>query len=226
MLHPSRGRARAGGGVVSLSGHQSPVMRSDTWLTPPEIISSLGEFDLDPCAAPSPRPWPTAKRHIELPEDGLRAEWAGRVWCNPPFGRAASAWLARMASHGNGIALIPARTETEMFFRSVWGAADAVLFLRGRPHFHRPCGARASFNSGAPICLVAYGVANVAAMERSGLGQIVPVIRNNRIRARLTPDRERVARAIAQSNQAGSDNGWQMFLPDADAAIAAIGETK
>ena len=161
---------------MSMSSHQSPVMGTDTWLTPPEIISALGEFDLDPCAAPSPRPWPTAKRHIELPDDGLRAEWSGRVWCNPPFGRAASAWLGRMAQHGNGIALIPARTETEMFFRHVWRAADAVLFLRGRPHFHRPSGERAPFNSGAPICLVAYGLANVAALERSGLGHVAPII--------------------------------------------------
>ena len=63
-----------------------PVAESHVWLTPPAIIEPLGPFDLDPCAAPSPRPWPTAARHIELPEDGLTAEWHGRVWCNPPFG--------------------------------------------------------------------------------------------------------------------------------------------
>ena len=30
----------------------------DEWLTPPEIIKSLGEFDLDPCS-PINRPWAT-----------------------------------------------------------------------------------------------------------------------------------------------------------------------
>ena len=135
---------------MSLSGHQSAHAKSTTYLTPPEILAPLGAFDLDPCAAPSPRPWPTAARHIELPEDGLAAEWSGRVWCNPPFGREAAAWLAKMAQHGNGIALVPARTETAMFYQSVWGVAAGVLFLRGRPHFYRADGSRLPFNSGAP----------------------------------------------------------------------------
>ena len=155
---------------MSLSGHQSARAKSTTYLTPPEILASLGEFDLDPCAAPSPRPWSTAARHIELPEDGLTAEWCGRIWCNPPFGREAAAWLERMAAHGNGIALVPARTETAMFYRSVWGQADAVLFLRGRPHFHAADGSRLPFNSGAPIALIAYGASNAQALKKSGLG--------------------------------------------------------
>lgn len=162
---------------MSLSAHQSARMGTDVWLTPPEILGVLGDFDLDPCAAPSPRPWPTANDHISPPANGLLAEWWGRVWMNPPFGRNAEKWMAKLAAHGNGIALIPARTETVMFYRWVWGAADAVLFVRGRPHFHRADGSRAPFNSGAPICLVAYGVANVTALDRSGLGCVQPVMR-------------------------------------------------
>lgn len=96
-----------------------------------------------------------------------------RIWLNPPFGREAAAWLARMAEHGNGVALIPARTETAMFYASVWGAADGVLFIKGRPHFHRVDGTRASFNSGAPIALVAYGRENLDALCSSGLGFVV-----------------------------------------------------
>lgn len=161
---------------MSLSAHQSPNMGSDEWLTPPEILASLGSFDLDPCS-PINRPWPTAAQHFHIKDDGLAQEWHGRVWCNPPFGREAIKWMRRMASHGNGIALIPARTETEMFYETVWGAADAVLFIKGRPHFHRVDGSRAAFNSGAPICLVAYGVQNVAALSASGLGVVLPVMR-------------------------------------------------
>ena len=44
-----------------------------------------------------------------------------------------------------------------------------------------------------------------------------------RIRARLTPDRERVARAIANTYW-NDDESWQRYLPQADAAIAAMGE--
>ena len=147
-------------------------MRNDEWLTPPDVIGCLGRFDLDPCA-PVIRPWDTARCHFTVLDDGLAREWFGRVWVNPPFGREAARWMRRIAGHGNGIALIPARTETAMFFESVWGVADAVLFMRGRPHFHRVDGSRAPFNSGAPICLVAYGDRNVDALRASGLGHVV-----------------------------------------------------
>lgn len=150
-----------------------PVAETHTWLTPPALLSRLGSFDLDPCAAPSPRPWPTAARHIELPEDGLAAEWSGRIWCNPPFGPHTWAWLDKMAAHGDGIALAFARTDTEGFHRSVWGRASAVLFVKGRPHFHRPDGLRARGNSGGPICLIAYGAGNARVLRKSGLGHVV-----------------------------------------------------
>lgn len=155
-----------------MSSHQSARMKNDEWLTPPEIVAALGAFDLDPCS-PINRPWPTAGQHYHVEDDGLAQQWAGRVWCNPPFGREAIKWLRRMVEHGNGIALIPARTETAMFYECVWGAADAVLFLKGRPHFHLVDGTRAPFNSGAPICLVAYGAGNADALRKSGLGFVV-----------------------------------------------------
>lgn len=155
--------------MSSLSGHQSAQMKNDEWLTPPEILARLGDFDLDPCA-PVCRPWPTAQRHFTKADDGLAQPWAGRVWCNPPFGNQAIHWLRKMAAHGNGIALIPARTETAMFYECVWGKATAVLFLKGRPHFHFVTGERAPFNSGAPICLIAYSEADALALKESGLG--------------------------------------------------------
>lgn len=138
----------------------------------PEILDKLGAFDLDPCA-PIKRPWSTAGVHYTMADNGLVLPWFGRVWLNPPFGKEAATWMRKMADHGNGIALIPARTETAMFYESVWGRADAVCFLRGRPHFHYPDGTRAPFNSGAPICLVAYGVKEADALDRSGLGVVV-----------------------------------------------------
>lgn len=159
---------------MSLSAHQSARMKNDEWLTPPEILAPLGAFDLDPCA-PVVRPWGTAAVHYTANDNGLALPWSGRVWCNPPFGREAVKWLRRMAEHGNGIALIPARTETAMFYETVWGAADAVLFIKGRPHFHFVDGRRAPFNSGAPICLVAYGGANARSLRRSGLGVVLPI---------------------------------------------------
>lgn len=157
---------------MSMSGHQSPRMKSDTWLTPPEWINVLGPFDLDPCCPPV-MPWPTATHMLTVRDNGLAAPWAGRVWLNPPFGQEWQEWVERLANHGNGVALIPARTETEAFYRLVWGRADALCFVKGRPHFHREDGTRAAFNSGAPIALVAYGKANVAALRAAKLGVVV-----------------------------------------------------
>lgn len=157
---------------MGMSSHQSARMKNDEWLTPPEIMRALGDFDLDPCS-PINRPWPTAAEHYTVADNGLGKPWFGRVWCNPPFGREAVVWLERMKDHGNGVALIPARTETAMFYQTVWCHADAVCFLRGRPHFHYVDGRRATFNSGAPIALVAYGAANMVALQNSGLGFVV-----------------------------------------------------
>ena len=147
-------------------------MKNDEWLTPPEILAPLGQFDLDPCA-PAVRPWDTAKKHFSVADGGLEQPWIGRVWCNPPFGREAIKWLRKMVEHGNGISLIPARTETAMFYETVWGKADGVLFIKGRPHFHYVDGRRAPFNSGAPICLVAYGMNNLEILKHSKLGVVV-----------------------------------------------------
>jgi len=146
-------------------------MKNDEWLTPPEILWVLGEFD-DPCA-PVVRPWAIASQHYTILDDGLSKPWAGRVWCNPPFGREAVKWLRKMRDHDNGIALIPARTETAMFYETVWGFARGVLFIQGRPHFHYVDGRRAKFNSGAPIALVAYGNYNLEVLRNSDLGFVV-----------------------------------------------------
>jgi hypothetical protein len=155
---------------MSMGGHQSANMLKDEWLTPPHIIQALGQFDLDPCApADERRPWDMAEKHYSVEDNGLAKPWFGRVWCNPPYGLEAAKWLHRLAEHGNGIALIFARTETAMFFDHVWGAADAVLFLRGRLHFHHVNGTRAAANAGAPSVLVAYGQNNVDALANSGI---------------------------------------------------------
>lgn len=158
----------------SLSGHQRATRlgETDEWLTPRSILDKLGGFDLDPCA-PITRPWPTAAQHFTAEDDGLLHVWFGRVWCNPPFGREAVKWLRRCAQHGNAIALVPARTETLWFYETVWGVADAVCFLRGRPTFHRVDGSLGPSNSGAPIALIAYGATNAQVLRDSGLGQVV-----------------------------------------------------
>lgn len=138
------------------------------WLTPPHIIKALGEFDLDPCS-PVDRPWDTAAKHYTFYDDGLLQPWAGRVWCNPPYGKELGAWLAKMARHGNGVALTFARTETNVFQRHVFPTASAMLFLAGRLAFHRPDGSKGECATG-PSVLIAYSARDAECLSKCGLG--------------------------------------------------------
>lgn len=139
------------------------------WLTPLPIIEALGRFDLDPCCPPV-MPWETADTMICLPDDGLSHTWAdyGRVWLNPPF-RGAYPWVKRLREHGNGIALLPCATDTDIFFDNVWGHASGVLFIKRRVVFYHPDGSKPKNNINRPCCLVAYGANNLAALMASGL---------------------------------------------------------
>lgn len=139
----------------------------DEWLTPPELIKALGEFDLDPCS-PIERPWDTAKNHYSELDNGLMMPWEGRVWCNPPYGDQAQYWLEKCAMHGDCVALTFARTETKMFFNCVWDKADAVLFIKGRLKFYHVDGKQGD-SAGAPSVLIAYGQQNVEALRNCSI---------------------------------------------------------
>lgn len=139
----------------------------DEWLTPPYIVKSLGEFDLDPCS-PINRPWPTATLHYTINDNGLEQEWEGRVWCNPPYGRQASQWLQKCAEHGDCVVLIFARTETKMFFDHIWDKADSVLFIKKRLKFYHVDGTQGD-SAGAPSVLVAYGERNTEVLRQCSI---------------------------------------------------------
>lgn len=154
--------------MTGMGGHQSANALKEEWLTPPEIIRALGAFDLDPCA-PISRPWPTASMHFTKLDNGLSKPWRGRVFLNPPYGPETGQWLARLADHRYGTALIFARTETQHFHEFVWEKASGLLFLKGRLHFHHVNGQRAAANSGAPSVLVAYGDQDWALLRESAI---------------------------------------------------------
>lgn len=156
--------------------HESQARSVETvWLTPKWVIDRLGPFDLDPCAAPEPRPWATAAHHITLPEDGLMAPWDGLVWCNPPYGRQVGAWMSRMAMHDNGIALVFARTDTEWFQKSA-DFASGILFLKGRLQFCTPDGVSGD-SASAPSLLMSFGHVARVRLVASGLAGVLWEVR-------------------------------------------------
>jgi len=182
-------------GRNGIGAHQSAAALSTDWLTPPWILESLGgadSFDLDPCASLN-QPWPTARQHYTIRDNGLMLPWGemgkSRIWLNPPYSSSVIArWLGRMASHDCGTALIFARTETAAFFEHIWERAAAVLFIKGRLHFHvgeeryiasrgdLVLGGRAPTNSGGPSVLIAYGQRDTDILAACAIeGQFVPL---------------------------------------------------
>lgn len=137
------------------------------WLTPPELVKKLGDFDLDPCTPVNP-PFTHAKSNYTIEDDGLSKKWVGRVYMNPPYGKGMEIWIEKLKQHGNGIALIFARTETKCFFNHIWDDADAILFVKGRIKFYDLAGEQKG-SAGAPSIFIAYGKENAKILERANI---------------------------------------------------------
>jgi phage N-6-adenine-methyltransferase len=70
-------------------------------------------------------------------EDGLKQEWTGTCWCNPPYSEIAlwieKAYLSSLEG-ATVVCLIPARTDTIYWHRFVTKAYE-VRYLKGRLKF-------------------------------------------------------------------------------------------
>lgn len=118
----------------------------DDWETPRWLFEQLNRefhFTLDPCCTHE-----TAKcsKHYTPQENGLLQDWGGEiVFCNPPYSRKTStnpgqiAWVQKCAAEAKKpgttvVALLPARTDTELFHSYIYGKAE-IRFLKGRVSF-------------------------------------------------------------------------------------------
>jgi hypothetical protein len=114
--------------------HEPPAGGPVDWYTPPEIFEKLNiQFDLD-VAYPKDKilDWIPTKGFIT--ERSLQSEWHGRVWMNPPYDRHIHLWLEKLSNHGNGIALIWARTDVAWFH--TYAPLDTyILFTKNRISF-------------------------------------------------------------------------------------------
>lgn len=125
--------------------------KTDSWLTPMWLIDALGnDFDLDPCGFQKHR---TAKNIYELPINGLKSNWFGKVWLNPPYSKA-NQWLDRMCEHRNGSVLIFSRTGT---LGQYMKDCDHLFFLRQRVRFLDIDLNEARFNPGTDSMIMSWG---------------------------------------------------------------------
>lgn len=140
---------------------QSHKGQSNEWLTPLDFIAKLGTFDLDPCGYPGHM---TAEKLICLPRQGLAESWHGRVWLNPPYGNGVKLWLEALRDHGDGIALVFARLETNWLMPFL---ENGFFMIKGRLTFISPT--RESTNAGTGSILIPFGRHNVGAILSSGI---------------------------------------------------------
>jgi phage N-6-adenine-methyltransferase len=110
---------------------------TDLWATPKDFFLMLDEefdFDLDVCANAE-----NAKcTHYFSPEqDGLKQEWNGTCWMNPPYGREIGKWVQKAyESSLNGstvVCLLPARTDTRWWHD--YCMKGEIRLVRGRLKF-------------------------------------------------------------------------------------------
>lgn len=69
--------------------------KTDLWATPQELFDKLNaeyHFTLDVCALPENA---KCERYFTPDIDGLKQEWTGVCWCNPPYGREIGEWVEK-----------------------------------------------------------------------------------------------------------------------------------
>ena len=110
---------------------------TDMWATPQWLFDKLDAehgFTTDVCAVPE-----NAKvAHYYTPEqDGLKQDWTGICWMNPPYGRKIKEWVKKAyesAQRGaTVVCLLPARTDTAWWHD--YCMKGDITFLRGRLKF-------------------------------------------------------------------------------------------
>lgn len=141
---------------------------ADTWLTPRWILKELGTFDFDPCPCPTSLQWVA----VNYAADGLLEDWRGRVFMNPPFSKTAH-WLERHAHYADGISLVPASVESNVWQRFVWPRARGIFLFAGRTRF---CNPDSSVTTGRPlrsIALIAWTAADLDVLSRANFSGVL-----------------------------------------------------
>jgi phage N-6-adenine-methyltransferase len=110
---------------------------TDVWATPQDVFDLLDSefhFELDVCALPGNA---KCRRYFSPTQNGLRQEWKGVCWMNPPYGREIGQWMKKAyESSLNGatvVCLVPARTDTAWWHD--YATKGEIRFVRGRLRF-------------------------------------------------------------------------------------------
>ena len=110
---------------------------TDQWATPQRVFDLLNAefgFELDVCALPGNA---KCRRYFTPKVDGLKQDWKGKCWMNPPYGRAIGNWMRKAYESSlqgaTVVCLVPARTDTAWWHD--YATKGEIRFVRGRLRF-------------------------------------------------------------------------------------------
>jgi phage N-6-adenine-methyltransferase len=110
---------------------------TDLWATPQDFFDKLNEefiFDLDVCANKENH---KCIRYFTQETDGLKQNWHGICWMNPPYGREIGKWVKKAyESSLNGatvVCLLPSRTDTKWWHE--YCMKGEIRLVKGRLKF-------------------------------------------------------------------------------------------
>lgn len=128
------------------------------WFTPADVIHDarrvLGVIDLDPASTEQAQATVQALQYFTIADDGLKREWAGNVWLNPPYAQPyieqfADKMIAEIDACRVKAAIMLTHNYTDTaWFQKLAKKADAVCFPKGRIRFIDPDGELASPTQG------------------------------------------------------------------------------
>jgi ParB-like chromosome segregation protein Spo0J len=118
------------------------------WYTPAKYIEParevLGDIDLDPASCMIAQKTVQARRFFTIDDDGLKQEWHGRVWMNPPYARGMiTEFTGKLVSEykagrvTSAIMVVHSTTDTS-WFQAAAHVASAICFTDGRTPFEKP----------------------------------------------------------------------------------------
>ena len=111
---------------------KSPVWGTPKWLF--DLLDKEFGFTLDVCALPDNA---KCEKFFSPEADGLKQQWEGVCWMNPPYGTTIKDWMSKAKESAlNGttvVCLVPARPDTNWWWDNCIGAE--VRFIKGRLEF-------------------------------------------------------------------------------------------
>ena len=146
---------------------------SDEWYTPQYIFEDLQtQFDMDVCSPGTSKAFTPAKHHVTLlKEDGLKIQWNGFVWMNPPYGSKNQGWYKKFLAHGNGLAFLTIAQMSTNKFTEIIPGIDGLLIYHKRVHLIDGTTGKRRNSPGGSV-LVAMGTKAIQAINKSNLGTV------------------------------------------------------